>query len=581
MPFTIGGFYDADDEEVRCGIAIPYVLSILAKHDPNATITGLDSVPAADRPPVNVVRFAFQAMAGIGTALGALAAVFLFMLVAAAAAAASRRGSCAAVIVAGPLALVALIGGWVATEVGRQPWIVYETMRTSDAVTGVRRARDRLRRAGRSSTCCSARRSCGCCGGSRAEPERELERDLMLPEICVGLVVLGITAYAVLGGADFGAGFWDLTAGGDARGGRVRGMVQRSMSPVWEANHVWLIFVLVITWTAFPVAFGSIFSTLSLPLFLAALGIISRGAAFALRGQAATMREARTLGAVFALSSVLVPFFLGAALGGIASGRVPVGNAAGDLIDSWLNPTSIAIGALARAHRRLPRGGLPRGRLRARRAAGPGRGVPRPRARRRDRHRRGGDRQPARRALRRAPAVRRAHVRRRPGRRARVGARRRGDARARLTRRYAVARLTAAAAVAAVTVGWALAQDPYLLPGELTLEDGAASDTVSPRSSSAVGIGFLILVPSLVYLYRLVLRGTLDQSLRAARPALPGGPVIRALGVLAAGGLLLFLFEAWYTRLAGVLLMFAAVALGVFAIATPEALIDDEPPEDG
>ena len=78
-------------------------------------------------------------------------------------------------------------------------------------------------------------------------------------------------------------------------------MVQRSMSPVWEANHVWLIFVLVILWTAFPVAFGSVFSTLSIPLFLAAIGIIFRGTAFALRGQAATINEARVLGALFAL----------------------------------------------------------------------------------------------------------------------------------------------------------------------------------------------------------------------------------------------------------------------------------------
>ena len=143
-----------------------------------------------------------------------------------------------------------------------------------------------------------------------------------MAEVCLGLLMLGITAYAVLGGADFGAGFWDLTAGGAERGGRLRGMVQRSMSPVWEANHVWLIFVLVIMWTAFPVAFGSLFSTLYIPLFLAAVGIIFRGAAFALRGQAATINEARLLGALFALSSVLVPFFLGAAIGGIASGRV-------------------------------------------------------------------------------------------------------------------------------------------------------------------------------------------------------------------------------------------------------------------
>ena len=334
----------------------------------------------------------------------------------------------------------------------------------------------------------------------------------MLPEICVGLVVLGITAYAVLGGADFGAGFWDLTAGGDARGGRVRGMIQRSMSPVWEANHVWLIFVLVITWTAFPVAFGSIFSTLSLPLFLASLGIISRGAAFALRGQAATMREARTLGAVFAASSVLVPFFLGAALGGIASGRVPVGNAAGDLIDSWLNPTSIAIGVL---------GVLTGAYLAAVYLAADSVRAEQPELAAAFRSRALGAG-----ILTGAVAIGSLFVVRSDARPLFDGLTSGGGLVAVLasalagaatlalvlTRRYAVARVTAAAAVAAVTVGWALAQDPYLLPGELTLEDGAASDTVLTALVVAVGIGFLILVPSLVYLYRLVLRGTLDQA---------------------------------------------------------------------
>ena len=81
---------------------------------------------------------------------------------------------------------------------------------------------------------------------------------MSLATVLIVVVWTGVTLYAVLGGADFGAGFWDLTAGGASRGGRVRGMVQRSMSPVWEANHVWLIFCLVIAWTAFPVAFGSV-----------------------------------------------------------------------------------------------------------------------------------------------------------------------------------------------------------------------------------------------------------------------------------------------------------------------------------
>ena len=134
VAFTIGGFYDADRGEVRYGIEVPYLLSLLAFHDPNATVTGLDSVPDQDRPPVNVVRYAFQAMAGIGTALAALSAVFLLTWWL------RRRLPRSpwfyrAVMAAGPLALVALICGWIATEVGRQPWIVYETMRTSDAVT--------------------------------------------------------------------------------------------------------------------------------------------------------------------------------------------------------------------------------------------------------------------------------------------------------------------------------------------------------------------------------------------------------------------------------------------------------------
>src|SRR5918997_1315785 len=169
----------------------------------------------------------------------------------------------------------------------------------------------------------------------------------MLPELAVALLLIGLTAYVVLGGADFGAGFWDLTAGGAERGAPVRAMIKRAMSPVWEANHVWLIFVLVMLWTAFPEAFGSITSTLAFPLFLAALGIVLRGGAFALKGQAGTVAEARALGATFALSSVLVPFFLGASAGAIAAGEVPLGNAAGDEWSSWTGPVPILVGLLA------------------------------------------------------------------------------------------------------------------------------------------------------------------------------------------------------------------------------------------
>ena len=113
--------------------------------------------------------------------------------------------------------------------------------------------------------------------------------------------------------------------------------MQRSMGPVWEANHVWLIFVLVVVWTAFPLAFGAVFTTLRVPLFLAALGIILRGSAFALRGQAGTIGEARVSARSFALSSVLVPFFLGTVLGGIAAGQVRVDDPVADLDAAWTN----------------------------------------------------------------------------------------------------------------------------------------------------------------------------------------------------------------------------------------------------
>jgi cytochrome bd ubiquinol oxidase subunit II len=334
----------------------------------------------------------------------------------------------------------------------------------------------------------------------------------MLPELCLGLVVVGLSAYAVLGSADFGAGFWDLTAGGASAGGRVRGMIQRSMSPVWEANHVWLIFVLVIVWTAFPVAFGSLFSTLSIPLFLAALGIIFRGAAFALRGEAATINEARVLGGLFALSSVLIPFCLGAVVGGVASGRVPVGNAAGDAFSSWLNPTSALVGALAvvtGAHLAAVflagdsvRAGQP-DLVRAFRARALGSGV-----------------------VAGAVAIGGLLVVRSDARSLYDGLVSGGglamvalSAAAGLVTlwlvyggRFEAARFSAAVAVAAIVVGGALALDPYLLPPELTLEQAAAPDATLTAVLIGVGAGMVILGPSLWLLYRLVLQGQLDQA---------------------------------------------------------------------
>jgi NADH dehydrogenase FAD-containing subunit/cytochrome bd-type quinol oxidase subunit 2 len=168
-----------------------------------------------------------------------------------------------------------------------------------------------------------------------------------LADLVAVVLLLAVTAYAVLGGADFGAGFWDLLAGGTREGAEPRALINRAVGPVWEVNHVWLIFCMVVLWTAFPPAFGSIMTTLSIPLSLALLGIVLRGTGFAFRHEAEQASRQRLLGGIFAISSVLTPFFFGTVIGGIASGRVPVGNAAGNLVTSWLNPTSVMIGLLA------------------------------------------------------------------------------------------------------------------------------------------------------------------------------------------------------------------------------------------
>src|SRR5215467_14575477 len=134
------------------------------------------------------------------------------------------------------------------------------------------------------------------------------------------VLFFGVTAYALFAGADFGAGFWDLIAGGAQRGERPRALIDHSIGPVWEANHVWLIFTLVIMWTAFSEAFASITLTLFVPLTLVALGIVLRGSSFAFRKSVFRTRDQRNFGAAFAISSVIVPFCMGAVACGIASG---------------------------------------------------------------------------------------------------------------------------------------------------------------------------------------------------------------------------------------------------------------------
>jgi len=164
-------------------------------------------------------------------------------------------------------------------------------------------------------------------------------------DAAAAILWIGATFYALFGGADFGGGFWDLIAGDAEKGERPRALIQRSLTPVWEANHVWLIFVLVVLWTAFPQAFSAIFTTLYVPIALAALGIVLRGAGFAFRKSIEGLELRRAAGATFALSSVLTPFFMGTVVGAIASGNVPAdGN--GEAFSSWLEPLPLLTGAM-------------------------------------------------------------------------------------------------------------------------------------------------------------------------------------------------------------------------------------------
>jgi cytochrome bd ubiquinol oxidase subunit II len=163
--------------------------------------------------------------------------------------------------------------------------------------------------------------------------------------LVAAVIVLAMTLYAWLGIADFGAGFWDLQAGGSHGGRRVRALIDQVVTPVWEANHVWLIFILVTLWTGFGEAFGAIMTTLFVPLALAALGIVLRGANFALRKDAAREGGRAAAGWLFGLGSLLTPFFFGASLGAVVSGRVPA-DGSGDPVSSWWNPVSITVGLL-------------------------------------------------------------------------------------------------------------------------------------------------------------------------------------------------------------------------------------------
>jgi cytochrome d ubiquinol oxidase subunit II len=169
--------------------------------------------------------------------------------------------------------------------------------------------------------------------------------------LLAGIMMLALTFYVLLGGADFGGGVWDLLAGG-SRAARQRALIADAIGPIWEANHVWLILVIVILFTAFPPAFAAIMTALHIPLTLMLIGIVLRGAAFTFRTYDAQSDDIqRRWGRVFAIASVVTPFMLGTCVGAIASGRIVVENGvvAGGFIQPWLAPFPLAVGGFALA----------------------------------------------------------------------------------------------------------------------------------------------------------------------------------------------------------------------------------------
>jgi cytochrome d ubiquinol oxidase subunit II len=395
----------------------------------------------------------------------------------------------------------------------------------------------------------------------------------MLEHLPLFFIIAGLIAYAVLAGADFGAGIWILVSRPADK--ELRDHARHSMGPVWEANHVWLIFILVVSWTAYPRALSSITSTLAVPLVLALIGIVLRGTAYALRAQAEDGELALKIERVFGFSSVLTPFALGTAVGGIASGRVPVGNAAGNLITSWANPTGITIGVLsvvtswylasvyltADAERGDSSSIVQAFRVRAI-AAGSVAGVLALIALivvHADAHRLwhglthgGGIAALVISALAGATTLMLV-----------------------LTRRYALARGASALAVAAVVGGWAVAQRPYLLPG-LTVGQAAAGHQTLVAVVVAVIAGALILVPSLALLFTLTLRGRFDAHAPAlqvsiahatenANVSMRAGAAVIAL-LIGAGCTVLL--DSWGLAL-GVVLLVVAILLGFAPLARP------------
>ncbi|WP_165065302.1 cytochrome d ubiquinol oxidase subunit II [Paludisphaera rhizosphaerae] len=327
-------------------------------------------------------------------------------------------------------------------------------------------------------------------------------------------MLMSLIVYALLGGADYGAGVWDLLARGPREQAQ-RDLIARAIGPVWEANHVWLIVVIVLLFTAFPAAFTVVMTTLHVPLSVMLIGIVLRGSAFTFRSYDATELARQRWNRVFSIPSVVTPILLGAVIGAIATGepgRAAEAGGAIPLFSTWLQPFPLAVGLfalnlfaylaavyltsetsdrdlqedfrskalasavslgliawvvylLARTNAPLIYEGLDRSRW----------GAP----------------------LRFA-----------------TGAAAIGAMVALVLRRYGTARLAAVVQAALILWGAGMAQYPYIVPPHIDVAQSTAPPIVLKLLLIALGCGSIILIPSLVYLFRVFKGHTFPQRRR-------------------------------------------------------------------
>ncbi len=340
--------------------------------------------------------------------------------------------------------------------------------------------------------------------GTGSTPQRRSS----VPEVTLAdglalVIVVALNAYVLLAGADYGGGVWDLLAGGRRRV-RQRELIEHAIAPVWEANHVWLILVIVLLFTCFPPAFGRLAITLHVPLTLLLFGIVLRGSAFVFRSYGnIDDRTQRRWGRVFAIASTVTPLLLGISLGAIATGRVTGGTEGGyraAYVAPWLAPFPLACGVLALAlfaflaavyltveaegdrevqedfrKRALWAGAALFGAAMITLIAS-------------------GDAPRMREGLLQSTQAMAVQLL--------VAAAAVTALLALWFRRWRIARVAAAGQATLMLWGWALAQYPDLLPGTLSIREAAAPAATLELVAGALALGALVLFPSLAYLFR-------------------------------------------------------------------------------